>query len=174
MWTFRADLPMFTVTDRVDILDSLTTYHRFETASRAWVDQHGGSVLELHCYAVPDDLTDDEEVRRRMIADLFAHFPELEGAQIRREVVQVRDDFPAFHAGLWRHRPGVQTALPGVYLAGDWVKLPFPAMLMEAAFSSGVLAANHVLAGLGVQQERVTQVPAKGLLAGVPGGEIPG
>jgi len=170
----RPDIPMFTVTDRVDILDSVTTYHRYETASREWVArQGGGSVLELHCYAVPDDLTDDDELRRRMIDDLFSFFDELSGARILREVIQVRDDFPAFHRGLWRHRPGVQTSLPGLYLAGDWVKLPFPAMLMEAAYSSGVLAANHVLHGLGVQQQLVTQVPAKGLLADVPGTEIP-
>lgn len=169
----RDGLPMFTVTDRHDILDSVTTYHRYEKASREWVEARGGgSVLELHCYAIPDDLTDQDAIRERLLADLFVFFPELHGASILREVMQVRGDFPAFHRGLWRHRPTVQTAAPGIYLAGDWVKLPFPAMLMEAAYSSGVLAANHILEGLGVQQHRLTRVPMKGLMAGVPGGEV--
>lgn len=166
----REGLPSFTVTHRRDILDSVTTYHRYEASSRAWVRDRGeGSVLELHCYSLPDDLTDQDAIRERLMADLFAFFPELDGAQVVREVMQVRGDFPAFHRGLARYRPTVETACPGLYLAGDWVRLPFPCMLMEAAYSSGVLAANGILEGLGARRHRLTRVPQKGLLAGVPG-----
>lgn len=170
----REGLPMFVITDRIRLLDSVTTYHRFDDECRAWVaERGGGSVIELHCYAVPDDLGTDAEVRDAMVEDLHAFFPEVASATHLREHLQVRDDFPAFHQGLGRHRPTGQTAIPGLYLAGDWVRLPFPAMLMEAAFSSGLLAANHVLEGLGVQQEPVHHVPMTGLLHGVPGGEVP-
>jgi carotenoid phi-ring synthase / carotenoid chi-ring synthase len=164
-------LPQFTVTDRVELLDSVTTFHRYEAESRAWVEARGGgSVLELHCYALPDSL-DDEGVPAAFLRDLHRFFPELEGARILREYLQIRGDFPAFHTGLYRHRPGVETALPGLYLAGDWVKMPFPSMLMEAAFTSGLLAANAILDGLGVQGEPIYRVPLEGLLAGVPGEE---
>ena len=108
-----------------------------------------------------------------MIRDLHVFFPEVAQARRLREHLQVRDDFPAFHQGLARYRPVGETAIDGLHLAGDWVRLPFPAMLMEAAFSSGLLAANRVLKGRGVQQEPVFHVPLTGLLHGVPGGEVP-
>lgn len=168
-----ADLPMFTITDRLTLLDSVTTYHRYEPDSQAWVrERGGGAVLELHCYAVPDEMPDDATVRRAFLADLTRFFPGFHSGVIVREHLQVRSDFPAFHQGLWRHRPGVGTAIEGFQIAGDWVKLPFPAMLMEGAFSAGLLAANDVLGRLGVQGEPVYHVPLKGLLAGVP--DLPG
>jgi len=176
VWLSRddgADLPHFVITDRVELLDSVTFYHRFEQGSQAWVAARGGgAVLELHCYAVPDGIADDG-VRDALLRDLDRFFPELEGAAPLRESVQVRADFPAFHQSLWRHRPGVETNIRGLYLAGDWVKLPFPAMLMEAACSAGLLAANGVLRELGLREEPVLHVPPEGLLVGVPEGEIP-
>lgn len=170
----RQGLPMFVITDREELLDSVTFYHRFEPASGRWVrERGGGSVIELHCYAVPDALETEQEVKAALLRDLHRFFEELAPAQILRESFQLREDFPAFHKSLARHRPGVQTEIPGLYLAGDWVRLPFPAMLMEAAFSSGLLAANHILQGLGLRQEPVSHVPLQGLLVGVPEGEIP-
>jgi isorenieratene synthase len=170
-----AELPMFVITDRVQGLDSVTFFHRYEPESRRWVEARGGgSVLELHCYAVPDALTDEDAVRAALRADLDTFFPNLAGVAPLRESFQLRDDFPAFHRSLWRHRPPVRTGVPGLYLAGDWVKLPFPAMLMEAACSAGLLAANDVLRGLGLREEPVRHVPLKGLLADLPEGEIPG
>ena len=164
----REGLPMFTVTHRRDILDSVTTYHRYEKASQAWVaEQGGGSVIELHCYSLPDE-GDESEIRTRLIRDMFAFFPELQGTEIVREVMQVRQDFPAFHTGLFESRPSVTTELDGLYFAGDWVKLEVPAMLMEAAHCSGILAANAVLARAGVKGHALTRVPLKGLLADVP------
>jgi len=170
----RDDLPNFVITDRVELLDSLTFFHRYEPECQRWVaERGGGSVIELHCYAVPDALLDEHDVRAALLRDLHAFFPELREHAPLRESFQLRQDFPAFHRSLWRHRPEVVTGVPGLYLAGDWVKLPFPAMLMEAACSSGLLAANHILGRLGVRQEPVEHVPLRGLLAGLPEGEIP-
>ena len=49
--------------------------------------------------------------------------------------------------------------------AGDWVALPCPAMLMEAACTSGLLAANLLLRRQGLREEPVESVPRRGLLA---------
>ena len=65
-------------------------------------------------------------------------------------------------------RPGTDTGIDGLYCAGDWVKLPVPAMLMEAAFASGMVAANRILASDGLQEAPIESVPLKGLLAGLP------
>jgi isorenieratene synthase len=82
-----------------------------------------------------------------------------------RATKRVRDDFTAFHTGMRRDRPGVATDIPGFLLAGDWVKTGLPAMLMEAACTSAILAANVLLASEGVQEEPVFSVPRKGLFA---------
>lgn len=171
----RDDLPRFVITDRVALLDSITFFHRYEPSAQQWVaERGGGSVLELHCYAVPDSLTGEAAVRQALLDELATFLPELRGVAPMREAFQLRNDFPAFHKSLWRHRPQTGTQVKGLYLAGDWVKLPFPAMLMEAACSSGLLAANQILSGAGLREEPVFRVPLTGLLAGLPGEEPPG
>ena len=41
-------------------------------------------------------------------------------------------------------------------------------MLMEAAFSSGLVAANRILAADGLREELIESVPLRGLMAGIP------
>lgn len=43
-----------------------------------------------------------------------------------------------------RRRPGPETSIPGVYLAGDWLRSPWPCTI-EAAISSGLYAAQRAL-----------------------------
>jgi len=170
LWTdrdVRADIPAFVVIDRVRLLDALTAYHRVEEESAAWVRVRGGAVLELHCYAVPEDVP-DAEVKGALLAEAFHFFPELSGMEIRFEAFQLRRDFTAFHVGLHGARPTVETGVPGLVCAGDWVKLPFPAMLLEAACASGLVAANALLREAGLRQEPVLSIPPRGLMAGAP------
>jgi len=65
------------------------------------------------------------------------------------------------HATRSRHISG----LPNLFLAADWIKLPTPAMLMEAAATSALLAVNEILNLEHLQQEQVYTVPLKGILA---------
>lgn len=162
--THQAITP-FAITERRRILDAISVYHRLETESAHWVRDQGGGIFELHCYAVPDEIATDEEIRALFLEDFFHFMPELRDAQILFEHAQVRDDFTAFHLGLGRDRPETTTSIPGLYLAGDWVKLPFPAHLMEAACSAGRWAANALLRDHGLREEPVDSVPARGLLA---------
>ena len=57
----------------------------------------------------------------------------------------LRRDCPAFAPGSYAERPGVATPHPGVYLAGDFVRLAQPAALMERAATAGITAANAIL-----------------------------
>lgn len=163
----REDIPVFVITDREQVLDAVTVYHRFERETQADVARHGGYVLELHCYAVPEGLT-EAEVRQAFLDELVRFFPELAGFTVRHEVLQVKRDFTAFHVGLYADRPTVETGVPGFACAGDWVKLPFPAMLLECACASGLWAANVLLREAGLREEAVVSVPLKGLMAGLP------
>ena len=168
LWTDRVletTLPCFVITEHREVLDSVSFYHDIEEQSRLWSQKTGGGVYELHCYALPDSPGDDLTIRNRLIEEFLAYFPELKGMVIVRENLQVNRDFTALHVGLHRDRPTTATATSGLHLAGDWVKLPFPAMLMEAAASSGLLAANAVLTRAGLREEPVWSVPPRGLLA---------
>lgn len=163
----REGLPAFVITERAEVLDAYAAYHRLEVESAEWATRHHGAVHEVHCYAVPEGMPDDE-VKAKLVAELRATFPELKGMAIRHEHFQLRRDFTSFHAGLHANRPTVETPVDGLVCAGDWVRLPFPAMLLEAAASSGLLAANALLAREGLRLEPVASVPLNGLLHGVP------
>jgi len=160
-------LPGFVMVDRGRALDSVALYHRLESTSAQWAQAHDGAVYELHCYAVPEDLVDDDEVRGAMLEDFYSRFEELEGCRVLGEHFELKRDFTAFHTGLHASRPGVVTELDGLYLAGDWVRLPCPAMLMEAAATSGMSAANEILSREGLRAEQLYTVPRRGLLAKV-------
>lgn len=162
---FRTDMPVFFATERERVLDSVSSFDRIVPELRDWATAHDGSVIELHCYAVPDDVPDDE-VEGLMIAEMKTRFPELVEATVQHRITQVRDDFTAFHVGMAAQRPETEQAeLPGLCLAGDWVKLPIPCMLMEAAFTSGLYAANAILRREGLREHAIYSVPQRGLLA---------
>ncbi len=170
LWLDRAPregLPVFVITERYALLDAISFVDRAEAASAAYVRARGGSVVELHCYAVPEHVP-DAEVEPALLAELKRFMPELDGAAVRHKHFQLRRDFAAFHVGLSDARPCTDSGVDGLTCAGDWVSLPFPAMLMEAAVASGLAAANGILARDGLREELIESVPLKGLLAGVP------
>lgn len=167
----RTDVASYLVMDRQRTLDAVALLHRFERTFERWAEETGGSVLELHCYALPDDVAEDE-VRDLMVAELHQFFPEAATHDVITEHMQIRQDFPAFHVGMYADRPQTETEVPGLVVAGDWVRLPFPSALMEGAFTSGVLAANVLLRERGVQEAPVDRVPTQGVMVGLP--EPPG
>jgi isorenieratene synthase len=169
LWTDKfesdASLPFFIFTDRLKCLDSVTLYHKMEKESAEWSKNNNGGIFELHSYAVPKDLTADEDVKHHLLSELYHYFPELTGMKIFHEYFQHRDDFPGFHTNQYATRPEVKTEVPGLYLAGDWVKMDNCTMLMEAAYTSGSMAANYILSKEGLRENQLVSVPLKGILA---------
>jgi isorenieratene synthase len=168
VWTDRFEtdkLPFFVFTDRLRALDSITLYHRMEKTSAEWSRKNNGGIFELHSYALPEDLTDDEEIKKVLLQELYHYLPELEGMSIRHAHFQHRHDFPAFHTGQYSLRPTIKTEVPGLYLAGDWVKQDNCTMLMEAAYTSGATASNCILEEEGLRANLLYSVPQKGLFA---------
>lgn len=160
----RADRAAFAGTTGVGLLDNISCYERFQDESAAWAKQHGGSVVELHAYAVPAGL-DERAIRADLLAGLHAFYPETRDARVLDECMLLRQDCPAFPPGSRRLRPTPQTALSDVTIAGDFVDVPVPCALMERATVSGFLAANTLLARQGVAPEPVQSVPRQGLLS---------
>lgn len=166
---FAPDLPVFVFLQRKRFLDSLTLVHRAEEESARWAEAHGGAVIELHCYAVDEDVAPSAEaIRDGMLDELHHYLPEARAAKVVYEHLQLRDDFTSYEVGQDAHRPGTVTEIPGLTLAGDWVRLPVPVMLMEAACTSGLMAANTILAELGLRPEPIESVPLRGLFAPGP------
>ncbi len=147
-------------------LDNVTMVHTFEAEASGWARRTGGSVVELHAYAVgargasPDEVT----LRRELRAALSTLHPELDGAGVVAEEWLLRQDCPLVDTSPWAERPEVGTPDRRVVLAGDGIRCDLPVALMERAAVTGTLAANALLAGWGRRGEDVWSVPTRGLL----------
>ncbi len=172
VWRLWLDKPSsqgrhpFVGTTGMGMLDNISLYHLFEGESRRWAARTGGSVVELHGYGLPRGV-DESVVRRDLLEGLHQLYPELRGARVLAERFLMRQDCPAFAPGSFRMRPTVETPLPQVVLAGDFLRLPIPTALMERAATSGFMAANQLLSGWGVRGQDLWSVPRRGLLAGL-------
>ena len=155
--------PAFAGTAGAGLLDNISLYHLFQDESRNYVAAHGGSVVELHGYALAGDLT-EQQIKDDLWRNLIAIYPEFQGAKIRAERYRLDQDCPSFRCGDDAMRPATQTPFAGCYLAGDFVKLSTPVALMEGATTSGMVAANDLLQANNVQGHALTFVPSKGLI----------
>lgn len=170
VWRLWLDRPVaasraaFAGTAGLGLIDNVSVLERYQGEARRWSLRRGGSVVEVHAYALPSGRS-DEDVRVELLARLYELYPETQRAQILDDRYLCRQDCPAFPPGSFASRPGVATPTPGVVLAGDLVRLPFPTALMERAVTSGFLAANELLSSWGVAPEPVWSVPHKGVLA---------
>ena len=156
----------FYTTSRFRMLDSLAIYSAFQHESVQWAQRTGGSVVELHAYAIPDEqLASAESIADTMQREMLFVLPELEGAVVIHREVQLQHTFTRFAPGDHARRPTTTTAVPNLLLAGDWVKIDAPVALMEGAVVSGKLAANAVLSPRGVRPEAIPIVEPAGPLA---------
>ena len=163
----QPDRAPFAGTAGFGIIDNISCVHRYQDEARMWASRTGGSVLETHAYAIGPDYgvpVDQARIRADLLDQLMQCYPETRRLKILDERLEIRDDCPAFQPGSWERRPTVATPTPGLALAGDLVKVPFPTALMERAVSTGFLAANQVLDRWGLAPEPVWSIPTTGVL----------
>jgi isorenieratene synthase len=145
----RADRAPFLGTSGFPLLDNISVLDLFEDEAAGWRARTGGSVIELHAYALPDDLDherDQERVVAALVAEMGTVYPELAGARIRHEEHVLAADCPLFAPGGFATRPTVTTPDPDLVLAGDLARVDLPVALMERAATTGFAAANALLA----------------------------
>jgi carotenoid phi-ring synthase / carotenoid chi-ring synthase len=156
----------FAGTAGLGIIDNISCVHRYQNEAQSWSARTGGSVIELHGYALPPTHHQDEaRIKRELIEQLHALYPETISAHIIDDRFLLKSDCPSFVPGSWQHRPTVGTPHAQVKLAGDLVCLPFPTALMERATTSGFLAANELLDAWNVAPEPIWSIPTTGVLA---------
>jgi isorenieratene synthase len=157
----RPDRPGFLGTSGFGPLDNVSVLERFEGEAARWARRTGGSVVELHAYALS---TDPEQGKQRLLKELRRVYPETTAATIIDERHELRDDCPLFAPGTFGDRPTVTTPDPAVVLAGDLTRVDLPVALMERAATSGLLAANALLASWGLRGHALWTVPVRGRL----------
>jgi carotenoid phi-ring synthase / carotenoid chi-ring synthase len=151
------DRPAFLGTAGHEPLDNISVLDRYERQAADWARQHGGSVVELHSYAVQSAQPDTA-----MLSTMNKLYPETAGARVVHERMLHRSDCPLFAPGTHAHRPGVTTPLPGLLLAGDGIRIDLPVALMERAATTGWAAANQILAQIGLAGHDLCTVPTQG------------
>ncbi|WP_234538539.1 NAD(P)/FAD-dependent oxidoreductase [Streptomyces shenzhenensis] len=153
--------PGFLGTSGFGALDNVSVLSRWEGEAGRWAARTGGSVVELHAYAVPP-AADRHSTERHLVEQLHRVYPETRGAHVVAARHEWRADCPLFPVGGYTHRPTVRTPDPAVVVAGDLVRTGLPVALMERAATSGFLAANTLLERWGVRGEPVWTVPDGG------------
>ncbi|WP_052462216.1 FAD-dependent oxidoreductase [Nigerium massiliense] len=159
--------PDFLGTSGFGPLDNVSMVHQFEASAAHWAEQTGGSVVELHAYAVGGDV-DLGALRAELAQQQDVLHPELARGECLGEQWLVRDDCGLVDTSPWRLRPGVVTPDPRVVLAGDTIRCDYPVALMERAATTGVLAARGLLSTWGVAGSDVWTAPTAPRLPGVP------
>ncbi|MFH0520027.1 FAD-dependent oxidoreductase [Streptomyces sp. M41] len=153
--------PGFLGTSGFGCLDNISVLERWEDEAARWAARTGGSVVELHAYAVPPESARDV-AEKRLVDQLHQVCPETRGATIVDVRHEWRDDCPLFPVGGYLDRPTVRTADPHLVVAGDVVRTDLPVALMERAATTGFLAANALLAQWGVRGQTLWTVPTRG------------
>ena len=140
-------------------LDNVSVLERYEQQAADWAHRTGGSVVELHSYAVTrqrNGLLDD------LLACLHDLYPETAQARVVGERVLCANDCPRFAPGDHASRPGIDGPHPGLALAGDGIRIDLPVALMERAATTGWSAANRLLTHFGLAGHGLQTVPVEG------------
>ncbi|MFD7629673.1 FAD-dependent oxidoreductase [Streptomyces sp. NPDC059851] len=157
----RGDRPGFLGTSGYGPLDNISVLNRWEGEAARWAARTGGSVVELHAYALPGD-TDREVRQKELLGQLHRIYPETRPARVVDARHEWRADCPLFPVGGYDDRPTVRTPTPGLVVAGDGVRTGLPVALMERAATSGFLAANALLGSWGLRGHPLWTVPDRG------------
>jgi isorenieratene synthase len=147
--------PAFLGTSGFDLLDNLSVLERFEEHAAQWRERTGGSVVELHAYALPADRaaagsSPDPSLVDGLLREMREVYPELRPAEVLHAEHVIAADCPLFAPGSFTTRPTVATPDPGMVVAGDLARIDLPVALMERAATTGFAAANQLLARWGV------------------------
>ena len=162
----RPERSAFYTVSRYRYTDSLAIYSNFQDPYREWAEKTGGSVVEVHAYAMTAEQDKSpESIRAAMLGELSHLLPELRDARILFDAYMRQSNFTRWAPGDYAMRPGTDTPWANLLLAGDYVRIDAPVSLMEAATMSARLAVNSVLWREGLREIAIPTVAPEGPLA---------
>lgn len=133
------------------VLDNFFWLHRLQDSYRRWSQATGGSALEVHLYGPPELLAmPDAYLLAFARGDVVSLYPELKGHERRAFFQRNPPSHTLFGLGPADRHLGVRTPWPGLFCCGDWVRDPCPALFLERACATGILAANAALSARGL------------------------
>ncbi len=130
------DRPGFLGTSGFGGLDDISVLDRWEDEAAIWAARTGGSVVELHAYAV-DPRAQRTAEERQLEEQLHRVYPETRAATVVDVRHEWREDCPLFPVGDYADRPTIRTSDPCLVVAGDAVRTDLPVALMERAATTG-------------------------------------
>ncbi|MEM6284698.1 MAG: FAD-dependent oxidoreductase [Chloroflexota bacterium] len=153
--------------------DNYFWLHRIHREFAAWGGD-GGSAIELHFYG--DAALLDQPDKHFMVMgvnEVVRAWPELKGAFVHGSVRRNSKVHTAFRV-MTDDMLHVETPWQNVWACGDWVGYDTPSLWMERACTTGIAAANGVLAATGkpgyaVLQPNPPELPVRVVSAGVHG-----
>src|SRR5699024_10839393 len=109
----HSDRPAFLGTRGSPLLAHLSVLAPFEATAAQWTRTHGGSVVELHAYAVDGPADPDsahgKTVRDALLGDMYLVYPESRGMTIVAEEYLLDDDCGLADISPWDDHPEVIT-----------------------------------------------------------------
>lgn len=148
------------------VIDNFFWLDQLHPAYREWSRATGGSAVEMHIYG-PQELLEqpDAALLARVVQDTYRAFPEV--GPLLHYVLQRNDaTHTLFGVGDPGRHLGIETPWPGLWMCGDWVYHPTPALYLERATVTGIAAANQVLSVYGQASWPLLDHPAPEWLAG--------
>jgi isorenieratene synthase len=149
------------------VMDNFFWLERLQTAYAEWSSATGGSAVEMHIYGPPNLLAQpDASLLARVLIDTYRAFPELRGQLLHRVLLRNEATHTLFSVGQPGEHLGIETPWPGLFACGDWVYHPAPALYLERAATTGIAAANALLASLDMEPWPILSHPEPEWLAG--------
>jgi isorenieratene synthase len=149
------------------LVDNFFWLQQLQPAYQAWHQATGGSAIETHIYGPPEVLAQpDAALLTQIVHDTYRAFPELRGSLLYSVVLRNDATHTLFTPGDPARSLAVQTPWPGMVACGDWITDPNPAMYLERAATTGMLAANQLLSELGLEPWPILDHPAPEWFAG--------
>ncbi len=122
----------------------------------AWAEATDGAVVECHLYGRNAEACagrTDDEIARDVLETARAAWPELSPTWLHARVRRNPRTHSTFPPGTFGRLPGVTTPVDGVALCGDWIATRAPALYLERATLTGLLAARALAPMLGLEPE---------------------
>ena len=149
------------------VVDNFFWLDQFQATFQRWREATGGSVVEMHIYGPREQIDlPDAVLLAQVLQDAYRAFPGLRGSQVHMALQRHEATHTLFSVASPQQHLAIETPWPNLLACGDWVYDPVPALYLERAITTGILAANVILKQRGLSLWPVLYPPAPEWAAG--------